>query len=379
MRERSACVLAFSTLAFLVAACWPSGPGSTGQPSGTTPSASAPSATPSHAPSPAAADLRVVIQDYTNIEVRLTRLNATRTAVVKGQFDGIVSGKVIVVNGRTLESVSNNGAVKKLGQLPTAPAWLGPGTVTLKPDLSQWIYTVTDNDTWTSHIHLGNATSDQVIASIPSPDGNAFYQPFAWNASGMYMVKQATGLGGAGPFLEYRFPMAMFNPTTGKVTMVSPDCRAYGVLDDGTLICGQNGAGYLEVRPPSGPTKKIQVTIGGPPNSTDATSYVHVSVSPDARRLVVGRNGAKDPVINYQMAIADLTASSAQAFGPLDYLPDAWLPDGRVIATHTCAYADWGGGPCNASLDGTYIFSADGASHSLFFKLKQGSVVVGYI
>ncbi len=299
--------------------------------------------------------------------------------MVKGQFDGIVSGKVIVLDGRTIESVSNNGVVKKLGQTAITPTWLGPGTVILKPDLSQWIYTITDNDTWTSHIHLGSATGDHVIASIPSPDGNAFYQPFVWKASGVYMVKEATGLGGAGPFLDYRFQLATFDSTTGKVTMVSPDCQAYDVLDDGTLICGQVGAGYLEVRPPSGQTKKIQVTIGGPANSTDAIAYFHVAVSPDARRVVAGRNGAKDPVINYQMAIADLTASSAQPFGPLDYLPDAWLPDGRLIATHICAFADWGGGPCNASLDGTYIFSADGASHSLFFKLKPGSVVVGSI
>jgi len=43
-----------------------------------------------------------------------------------------------------------------------------------------------------------------------------------------------------------------------------------------------------------------------------------------------------------------------------------------------CAYVDWGGGPCNASLDGTYFFSADGSSRTLFFKLTHGAVV-GYL
>jgi hypothetical protein len=384
MRGQSASVLVASSVAFLLAACGPSGSGSATNSSGSTPSPSSTAvvtATPSQGPSPKAADLRLVIQDYTVPEVRLVRLNATRTAVVKGQYDGIVAGKVIVVNGQTLESVSSNGAVKTLGHLVKSPSWLGPGTVVLKPDLSQWIYTIADTDTWTSEIHLGSATRDRVIATLPSPspDGQAFYQPFAWKASGVYMVKQPVGLGGAGPFLDYHFNLATFDLSSNKVSMVSPDCRVYDVLDDGTAICGTSGAGYLEVRSRSGQTKKIQVTIGGPANSTDAFAYFHVSVSPDSGRLIVGRNGAKDPVINYQMAIADLTASSAQAFGPLDYLPDAWLPDGRVIATHICAYVDWGGGPCNASLDGTYIFSADGASYSLFFKLKPGSVVVGYI
>jgi hypothetical protein len=83
-------------------------------------------------------------------------------------------------------------------------------------------------------------------------------------------------------------------------------------------------------------------------------------------------------VINYQMAIADLTSSTANAFGPLDYLPDAWLPDGRLVADHVCAYSGFGGGPCDARLDGTYFFSADGTSHTLFFKLTHGAVV-GYV
>jgi hypothetical protein len=382
MRQGPASVLVGGTVAFLLAGCGSSGSGLVPQSPAATSSPSPPPsaiASSSQAPSPAAADLRLVIQDYAVPEVRLARLNATRTAVVKGQFDGIVAGKVIVLDGRALESLSSDGMVKVLGQLAASPTWFGPGTVVVKPDLSQWMYTITD-DTWTSRIHLGSATGDHVIATVPSPspDGYAFYQPFAWKASGIYMVKEPIGLGGAGPFLDYHFSLATFDLSSSKVSMVSPDCRIYEVLDDGTAICG-TGGGYLEVRSPSGQTNKVQVTIGGPAGSTDASAYFHVAVSPDARRVIVGRNGAKDPVINYQMAIADLTASSAQAFGPLDYLPEAWLPDGRMIATHVCAYADWGGGPCNAGLDGTYIFSADGKSHSLFYKLKQGSAVVGYV
>ena len=122
----------------------------------------------------------------------------------------------------------------------------------------------------------------------------------------------------------------------------------------------------------------IQMTIGGASNTTDAFAFIKVAVSPDNKRVIVGRNGAKDPVINYQMAVADVTSTSARAFGPLDYLPDTWLPDGRVVATHTCAYSGFGGGPCSTSLDGTYFFSADGSSRTLFFKLTHGTVV-GYI
>jgi hypothetical protein len=198
MRQVPARVLIGGTVAFLLAGCASSGSGQVPQsPAATASPSSTPnaSATPSQAPSPAAADLRLVVQDYTVPEVRLVRLNATRTAVIKGQYDGIVAGKVIVLNGRTLESVSSSGAIKKLGELAMSPSWLGPGTVVLKPDLSQWIYTIADTDTWASQIHIGSATGDHVIATLPSPspDGYAFYQPFAWKASGIYMVKEPVG------------------------------------------------------------------------------------------------------------------------------------------------------------------------------------------
>lgn len=334
------------------------------------------SPSPSHGPTPAPADVRLVISDYNRVEVRLARLDATRTATVKGQYDGIVAGKVIVLNGTTLEALSRNGTVKKLGQLAAKPDWVGVGTVAVNPELSQWLYAIHD-DASTAKIHLGTETSDRVVATLPSPNGNAYYQPFTWNASGVYMVRQGVGLGGAGPFLEYDFPLAKFDLTSGRVTDVSPQCIVHGMLDDGTMVCGQpSTGGQIEIRAASGQSHLIQLGTGGGPSND---LYVSVAVSPDHTRLIAGRNGSKDPVINYQMAIADLTSSSARAFGPLDYLPRAWLPDGRVVAEHTCSYAGWGGGPCNAKLDGTYLFSADGAIHSLFFKLAAGASVVGDI
>jgi hypothetical protein len=79
------------------------------------------------------------------------------------------------------------------------------------------------------------------------------------------------------------------------------------------------------------------------------------------------------------MAVADLAASSAHVLGPLDYVPETWLPDGRVVADHECLPVEWGAGPCDTKLDGTYIFSADGSTHSLFYKLVGGAYVVGYL
>jgi hypothetical protein len=366
--------------AMVLVACGATGQSASSQsPAAETPSlAPTPGASPSPStsPTPAEADLRLVIADYIHLEVRLARLDATRTATVKGQYDGIVGGNVIVLNGTTLELLSRNGTVKKLGVLAAKPDWVGVGTVVVNPQMSQWMY-ATHNDASTATIHLSSATSDRVVATLPSPNGNAYYQPYAWNSSGVYMVRQPIGIGGAGPFLEYDFPLAKFDLTSGHVTDLSPQCIVHGVLDDGTVICGQPSVGgEIEIRSPSGQSHVIKLATGGGPSDGP---YVRVYVSPDHTRLIAGRNGAKDPVINYQMAIADLTSSSAHAFGPLDYLPEAWLPDGRLVAEHQCAYSGWGGGPCDAKLDGTYIFSANGTTHSFFFKLAVDAVVVGYV
>jgi hypothetical protein len=377
-RLRSGRTIGVAVAAMVFAACGaPSQNASNRSPVAGTPTVGAttqPSASAEQSPSPAPADLRLVIDDFTGLQVRLARLDATDTATAKGHYDGIVSGQVIVLDGNTLQSLNRNGIVTKLGQLAATPDWDGVGTVVVNPQLSQWMYAIRDQSS-TATIHLGTPTSDRVIATLPSPDGNAYYQPFAWNASGVYMVRQPLGLGGAGPFLEYHFWLAKFDMNSGHVTEVSPACIAYQVLDNGTMICRQQTSGVVEIRSPSGHSNLIQVALGGGPTNQVYTSVV---VSPDNKRLMANRNGVKDPAISYQIAMADLTSQTAHAFGPLDYVPDVWLPDGRVVADHRCVPVEWNGGSCNSSLDGTYILSADGTSSTLFYKLTRG-IVAAYV
>lgn len=310
--------------------------------------------------------------DYSRTQVRLALENATDIASVSGQFDGVVAGQAIVLDGVNLLVVSRTGSVGKLGQLAGAPQWTGAGTVAVSPNLSQWIYTVPDTPSLTSRIHLGTAAGDSVIATVPSPDGNAFYQAFAWNGSGVYMVKEGTGLGGVGPFLDFRFPLAKLDLSNGQVTLVSPTCVAELVLDDGTLVC-RNSTGGIDVRSPSGATHTIQIAKGT--SGVDA-AWSRLTLTADQRHVVASRNGSSNSsLVNFQMVAADLSSTSAGVFGPIDFYPDAWLPDGRLVADHQCWTFQGDGGPCDASLDGTYIFSADGQSHTLFYKLSQSSFV----
>jgi hypothetical protein len=339
----------------------------------------APSASPAPAatPPPAAAGTRLVIQDYAHTQVRLARFDAVDVATVPGNFDGAVGGQAIVLNGTTLLAVAGDGSVRTLGHLTGAPEWNGPGTVAVNPSVTQWVYTIVDVTNLNAAIHLGSPASDRLIASLPSPDNNAFYQPFAWNSSGVYIVKEATGLGGVGPFLEYHFPIAKLDLTTGQVTIASPECVAEGVLDDGTLLC-RTAAGGVEVRSRSGASHVIQIgtsTTGGA-NGV----YSRLTVTPDEKRFAAARNGNSNPnLINYQTVTANLSGSSVGAFGPADFYPDTWLPDGRLVGDHLCWSYQGNGGPCTQSLDGTYFISADGAARTLFFKLAQGASVVGFV
>lgn len=311
--------------------------------------------------------------DYTHTQVRLALENATDIAAVSGQFDGIVGGEAVVLNGINLLAVSRTGAVTKLGQLAGQPQWTGAGSVAVDPSLSHWIYTVTSFSNLTSQIHLGTPTTDSVIANVPSPDGYDFYQAFTWNSSGAYLVKQGTGLGGVGPFLEYHFPLARINVSTGQITVISPACTAEMVLDDGTLLC-RNGTGGVEARLPSGATHSIQLARG---TSGGDAVYSRLTISSDQKHFVAARNGSPDPsLVNYQIVAADIGSTSASVFGPADFLPDARLSDGRLVADHLCWSFQQNGGPCDQSLDGTYFISADGQSHTLFYKLAQGSSVV---
>jgi hypothetical protein len=368
--------LAGVAVALIVGACGTSGQNA----SESSPAASTRSAVSTTQPtaSPSQADVRLVIEDYASSQVRLAGIDARDIAKISGHFDGIAGGSVIVLNGGSLMALSPSGKVTTLGQLALTPDWVGPGTVTVDPLLSRWLYAI-HADNLTSQIHLGTPTSDKVIVTLPAPDENSYYQPFAWNGSGVYLVREAVGLGGAHPFLEYHFPLATIDLTTARVQDVSPQCIVYEVLDDSTMICGDPaGHGRIEVRSPSGQSRWIQIAVGGTDYGYDSV-YTRIAVSPDNKRIIAARNGAKDPAVSYQMAIAAVASSQANSFGPLDYLPDTWLPDGRLVAHHECVWSGFGGGPCDARLDGTYLFSADGTSHSLFNRLEQGSVVVAYV
>jgi hypothetical protein len=324
------------------------------------------SAASSPSASPVQTDPRLVVADYAKAEVRLARLNAQDKGSAKGQFQEIVGGQVIVLNGTSLVALSHSGVVKTLGQLSGSPE-----SVVVKPDLSQWLYMTLGGDQ-VYHLQLGSPGHDVALTANPALTQEQVFRPYGWNSTGIYVTKEPLGLGGAGPFLEYHFPLAKLDPTSGQVTEISPACIAYAVLDDGTLVCGNHDAGTIEVRRTSGASNTIHM-------GTDVNGFIRVAASLDSQRVIAGRNGSNSPVINYQMVVADLTSPSVAVFGLVDYLPDAWLPDGRVIATHQCVISEWGGGPCSGSLDGTYFFSADGSSRTLFFKLASGTRIVGVI
>ena len=180
---------------------------------------------------------------------------------------------------------------------------------------------------------------------------------------------QPTGIGGAGPFLDYHFPLYRFDLSTGTVSPAEPACVVYDVLTSGAFICALN---------PSGPQQRtgLEIRFSG---TQDQTLPVHgpfaaVTLSTDATRLALVGLGGTAVDAEYQMKTARLTSPVLSDFGPPGYVPDAWLPDGRLVARQMCLVADTSPTTCDASSVGkTDIFSADGRSSIFFFKLGQGA------
>ncbi len=375
MARRAAGLIA---VAFLAAACGSSNPPvvllTSPSPASASPTSPSAGSAPSPTPSPASAATRLVIQDYFRNQVRLAKFNAVDTAVVSGSFEEVVGGKAIILAGQKLLAVTAQGSVDTLGVLALNPNTAETAFVAVNPSLTEWAYSEVDSNL-TSRIYVGSSGAEKLVSTIPSVDQTE-YQAFAWNPSGVYLVKQATGLGGAGPYLEYRFPLVRLDPTTGQITQVSPACVAEGVLDDGTLLC-KTTTGGLEVRATNGSSHVIQVAAA---TSGGNGVFTHLTLSPDHQRMVAVRNGNSNPdLVNYQMVTAAISGTTVTPYGLADFYPGGWLPDGRVVAKHLCYTFQQNSGPCDKSLDGTYFVSADGASRTLFYKLLENSDVVAAV
>src|SRR2546428_3106857 len=191
------------------------------------PTASAPttSASPSAGAtaSPSSSDIRLVIEDVQGNQVRLARLDARDTAKVAGSYQGIVNDHVILLNGRILESLDRSGTVRKLGQLAPSLSGFDNGRVAVSPDLSRWIYTLTDSE-FTTHIHLGTPTSDSEIAAVPAPARDTSYGGFTRNAHGCYLTPHPPGPGGARPFLQNCVSLSQCRFERPQGTTLSPTC-----------------------------------------------------------------------------------------------------------------------------------------------------------
>ena len=333
-------------------------------------------ANPSPPQSPSVDPLLVIrgqVYGEPNNSVRLARLDATDVASVPGTFVEIERDRVIVLNGDKLETLDRDGGVTVLGTARDAGTHL-----VVSPDLKQWLYSVVDGNE-TATIHLSSASTDRVLKVAPSPNQNGYFAPFAWNASGAYMQLVATGIGGWAPFINYEFPVYRIDLDTGALTRIEPLCRGWATLDDGTLLCSAidspSKEARLEIRPPGAATRSIDIS------STDFGGYYHLSVSPSQREAILSRNASTGNTVNYSMAVVDISGDSWRPFGPIDFAPDFWLPDGRVVADHQCVVAQdsISKGACDPKVDGTYIIAADGGSSAFFYKLMDTDSVVGYL
>ena len=172
---------------------------------------------------------------------------------------------------RGLDLLGVDGALHALATLDTAPAGVADS-----PDGQSLVYSLVS---WsgagqstgpiaTSRIYvLAYGGAPRLVATLSRPNGTGAprgaylggYRVLRWDAAGVLLGSDPTGVGGYGPFIGEGYGLSTvvrLDPTTGSVSSpLTPGCRFSDVAGDGTTACVSGSA--IEVRSPSGSTRTI--------------------------------------------------------------------------------------------------------------------------
>jgi hypothetical protein len=344
--------------AAVLAACGAPAPSTTATPI-PSPSPTAP-VTPTPSPSPPPAPpLLVTLRDtgpaatpWTALQLTLVGEDGTVAASVNdpGGVDGdaytVGSNHVYFIEGTTVKAMGRDGTITDAGQVPQLSTTAKPDhessniAFAVSPDESTLVFgipraiagdngsTIDDSQLWTEPVG-GTAASATMVYDNKQADGVLL--PFAWRNTSIWVsVLPTSGLGGAGPFLDY----SVFNPHTFNVashvlTAIHSDCTPSDARainsSSANYVCRAAGSAVLKVVLPSG-TRAVTMQPG------NATGYGSIKVSDDGRYLAYGAYIGDFDSGHYVSTIVDLR-SGATAATMQGYTPKQWLSDDRLVVS----------------------------------------------
>ncbi len=317
--------------------------------------------TPSPSPTPTTpSPLVVTVQDigpasnpFSAIKLTLISESGHVTGSVSdpGGVDGddyfVAADHVYFIDGTNVMAMGRDGTVTNAGQVPQPTATVSAvnrqsfTAFAVSPDESTLLFgiplAVADNDGATrDHSQLwseavgGTAASATMVYDEPATMSGELL-PFAWTSGDVWGSDLTTsGLGGAGPFLDYSaFGPFTFDPASDALTAVPSTC----FLTDSAAVDAVNN--YVCESQPNSTSLTVTEASGTKPvtiGPMGATAYGAFRVSTDGRYLAYGVfNGDFGlGTGTYSTVVVDLDSGEAVATEP-GYAPDRWLDDDRLL------------------------------------------------
>jgi hypothetical protein len=293
------------------------------------------------------------LDPFSAIKLTLISESGSATAPVSdpGGVDGdayfIAANHVYFIEGTTVKAMARDGTVTNAGQVPQ-PATAVNGTdrsqftkLVVSPDESTLLFgiplaVVGDGTATRDHSQLwsepeGGTSASATMVYDETGSAGGVLLPFAWTSGGVWGSDLNTsGLGGAGPFLDYSaFNPFTFDPASHVLTAIPESCTLAdaGVVDAANnYACSpQSNAPVITVSVPSG-TKTVTMA------PADATGFGAYAVSNDGRYLAYGSFSGDFGLGtgSDQTTVVDLNSATTVATLP-GYAPGCWLDDDRLV------------------------------------------------
>jgi hypothetical protein len=321
-----------------------------------------PSPLPTPSPTPApAAPLVVTFRNtgpagspWTAVQVSLVGEDGTVSGTfndpggVHGDAYIVGSNHVYFIDGATVKAMGRDGTITDAGQIPqvsttvTADNEASFTALAVSPDESTLVFgiplaiagehgaTIDHSQLWTEPVG-GTAASATMVYDYKA--AGSVLLPFAWSTSAIWVSNIPTsGLGGAGPFIDYSsINASTFDASSHVLTAIPGGCYISDARaidhSSSNYVCASVNPPILHVRLPSG-TRTVSM------QPASATGFGAFRISDDARYLAygafIGDFGSGSG--HYVTTVVDLS-SGAIAATVQGYTPKEWLSDDRLVVS----------------------------------------------
>jgi hypothetical protein len=261
----------------------------------------------------------------------------------------VVGHHVYFVDGTDVRAVAADGSIHTVTTLllPDLSTMYGSAVgLTISPNEGQvaYGYAVGINSSGTTYssrvfvAHVGGSP-DPLLEVLADPTG--FLLPFAWTNGGLWVSHTPIGLGGAGPFLNFRgLNPSLVDVNSGAIGPIAMGCPSANLPSDrpnGASVCATSGNQSLAVSLPDGSSRTL-------PNPAPSLQLGDLTLTADGTALAVGTAmvySSGDVGWSYQRTwVAVTNRGTWSSVAPVGTLPVTWLDDSTLLVGHTK-----GGGP----------------------------------